>query len=108
MFILLIHSGERLYWSTESKLESVALDGSDRTLLLTRGNAMITGPAFLGGNLYYVDRFSRYTRIENDNSTFSLLAVCHNYHRLKQQITMYKSIIVKKKKTMIIMMKNLT
>ena len=61
LFILLIHSGERLYWSTESKLESVALDGSDRTLLITRGNAMITGLAFLGGNLYYVDRFSRYT-----------------------------------------------
>ena len=104
LFVLLIHSGARIYWSTSSKLESVALNGSDRTLLLTKENAPITGLAFFGGNLFYIDIFSRYKLMDYDNSTFSLLPMYHNYQPLKQQITMYKSVIVKKMMMMTIMM----
>ena len=64
--VSLNYPGERLYWSTgyrhssQSELGSVALDGSSRTLLMQKPESRIIGLAFLGGNLYYIDRFSRY------------------------------------------------
>ncbi|KAI0233870.1 hypothetical protein LSAT2_015893 [Lamellibrachia satsuma] len=58
--------GERLYWSTvaswnsQGELGSVTLDGSSRTLLMQRPESRITGLAFLGGSVYYIDRLSRF------------------------------------------------
>ncbi|KAK2190852.1 hypothetical protein NP493_66g04024 [Ridgeia piscesae] len=52
--------GKRLYWSTTTTLESAALDGSDRKQLMTKSDASIKAVAFFGGNLFYVDVYSRY------------------------------------------------
>ena len=58
------HPGERLYWSTHGELGSVALDGSNRKLLMQKPESLIIGLAFLGGNVYYIDRFSRYKWVD--------------------------------------------
>jgi len=58
---LLPHLGGRLYWSTSTSISHGAVNDSDMTLLMDDSDIEITGLAFLAGNIYYVDRYSRYT-----------------------------------------------
>ena len=63
IYVILNHSGKRLYWCSTNQLGSVTLDGEDRKTLLVTQDRNIAGLAFLGGSLYYIDRISRYTQI---------------------------------------------
>ncbi|KAK2190863.1 hypothetical protein NP493_66g06040 [Ridgeia piscesae] len=52
--------GKRLYWSRDTTIGSVAFDGTNKKTVIVSSHLGISGLAFLEGNLYYVDVYSRH------------------------------------------------